>query len=86
MYHKNGETYPNETQLNKENVDEKKAKFLNLEEEINNNIIHVQTYDKREIFQFEIINHPDLSSNIPIYIYTLRNLLITNHLLCKKLQ
>ena len=65
MYHKNGEIYPSEMQLNKENEDEKKATFLDLEEAINDNIIDFKTYDKRETFKFEIVNDPDLSGNIP---------------------
>ena len=65
MYPKNGDVYPKERQLNKENVDEKRATFLDLEEEINNNIIHVKTYNKLETFKFEIVNCPDLSGNIP---------------------
>ena len=55
MYHKNGEIYPKEMQLNKENADQKKAAFLDLEEEINNNIMHVKTYDKQETFRLQII-------------------------------
>ena len=48
MYHKNGEIYLKEMQLYKENVDEKKAIFLDHEEEINNNILHVKRYDNQE--------------------------------------
>ena len=64
-YHRNGSIYPEEMQLNKENEDDKKATFLDLEEEITDNTIHVKTYDKRDAFKFEIVNYPDLSGNIP---------------------
>ena len=64
-YHKKGEIYPKELQLNQENKDDKKATFLDLEEEIVDSVIHVKTYDKREAFNFEIVNFPDLSGNIP---------------------
>ena len=64
-YHRNGSIYPEEMQLNKENEDDKKATFLDLEEEITDDTIHVKTYDKRDAFKFEIVNYPDLSGNIP---------------------
>ena len=51
--------------LNQENEDEKKATFLDLEEEVKNGVIVVKTYDKREAFKFEIVNYPDLTGNIP---------------------
>ena len=57
MCHKNGEIYPKEMQLNIENVDEKKETFLDHEQEIHNNIIHVKTYDKWETIKLEIINY-----------------------------
>ena len=56
MYHKNGEIYPKEMQLNKENVNEKKATFLDHEEEINNNILQVKTYDKQETQETSLQN------------------------------
>ena len=65
MYQKNRELYPKAMQLNKENIDEKKATFVDLGEEINNNTMHVKPYDECEIFKFEIINHLDLPGNIP---------------------
>ena len=64
-YHKKGDIYPAELQLNQENKDDNKATFLDLEEEIVEGTIHVKTYDKRDAFKFEIINYPDLSGNIP---------------------
>ena len=64
-YHRKRKIYPEEMQLNKENEDEKKATFLDLEEEVSENMIHVKTYDKRDAFKFEIVNYPDLSGNIP---------------------
>ena len=64
-YHHEGKIYPKEMQLNPENEDEKAATFLDLDEKITEGKIIVKTYDKREAFNFQIINYPDLSGNIP---------------------
>ena len=39
--------------------------FLDIETHIKDRIFHTRTYDKREAFNFEIVNYPDLSGNIP---------------------
>ena len=64
-YHSEGRIYPPEMQLNRENPDDQKATFLDMEEQIKDGIILTKTYDKREDFKFEIVNYPDLSGNIP---------------------
>ena len=64
-YHKNGRIYPTEMQLNQENDNDDKATFLDLEEMITEKEIIVKTFDKRDAFDFEIVNYPDLSGNIP---------------------
>ena len=64
-HHKEGKIYPQEMQLNRENESNQKANFLDLDEEIIGKEITVNVYDKRNSFNFEIINYPDLSGNIP---------------------
>ena len=65
IYNSRGSIYPEEMILNKENNQDNKATFLDLDEEIVDKVIKVKTFDKRETFGFEIINYPDLSGNIP---------------------
>ena len=39
--------------------------FLDLEAHIKDGKFYTKTYDKREAFNFKIVNYPDLSGNIP---------------------
>ena len=64
-HNKEGKIYPKEMKLNLENMDNNTATFLDLDERIKDNVIIVKTFDKREAFNFEIVNYPDLSGNIP---------------------
>ena len=57
--------YPKELVLNQENKDDNRATFLDLEAHIKDGKFYTKTYDKREAFNFEIVNYPDLSGNIP---------------------
>ena len=57
--------YPKELVLNLENDENSKATFLDIEAHIERGYIHTKTYDKREAFNFDIVNYPDLSGNIP---------------------
>ena len=62
---KMGRIYPQELKLDQEKQNDDKATFLDLEEQIKDACIEVKTYDKRDIFKFEIIDYADLSGNIP---------------------
>ena len=64
-YYKEGEIYPKEMIMNLENDNNKQATFLDMEERIDDSKIITQTYDKRDDFNFEIVNYPDLTGNIP---------------------
>ena len=59
------EIYPPELVCNKENVGDKKATFLDMETSVVDRRFVTKTYDKRESYDFDIVNYPDLSGNIP---------------------
>ena len=50
--------YPSELQLNKANTSDKEAAFLGLHLTISNDIVSTNIYDKRDNFDFEIVNFP----------------------------
>ena len=54
------QTYPSELQLNKVNTSHTEAAFLDLHLLISDNIVSNQIYDKRDDFDFEIVNFPFL--------------------------
>ena len=58
--------YPSELQLNKANTSDTKATFLDdLHLSISNDIVSTKIYDKRDDFDFEIINFPFLDGDVP---------------------
>ena len=57
--------YPKELIPNKENTNDKKCTFLDIAMNIVSNEVITKTYDKRDDYNFEIVNYPDLSGNIP---------------------
>ena len=50
--------YPSELQLNKANASDTEAAFLDLHLSISNDIVSTKIYDKRDDFDFEIVNFP----------------------------
>ena len=60
-----GQIYPTELQLNKANSSDTEALFLDLNLSITNGIVSSKIYDKRDYFNFEIVNFPFLDGNIP---------------------
>ena len=50
--------YPSELQLNKANTSETDAAFSDLHVSISNDIVSTKNYDKRDDFDFEIVNFP----------------------------
>ena len=50
--------YPSEFKLNKANTSDTQAAFLDLHLSISNNIVSTKIYDKRDDFDFEIVNFP----------------------------
>ena len=55
--------YPSELQLN--NVSDTEAAFLDLHLSISNDIVSPKIYDKRDGFDFEIVNFPFLDGDVP---------------------
>ena len=56
--------YPSELSLTSDNAI-MKSNYLDLSLEIRNNKIHTSLFDKRDAFNFTIVNFPNLSGNIP---------------------
>ena len=52
--------YPSELQLNKANASDNEAAFLDLHLSISNDFVSTKIYDKRDDFDFEIVNFPFL--------------------------
>ena len=57
--------YPSELQLNKANTSDTEAAFLDLHLSISNEIVSTKIYDKRDDFDFEIVNFPFLDGDVP---------------------
>ena len=57
--------YPEELQLNKENVDDWNTNFLDLHISIENGVFTTKLFDKRDHFGFNITRLPFRDSNIP---------------------
>ena len=60
-----GQIYPTELQLNKANSSNTEAPFLNLNLSITNGIVSSKIYDKRDDFNFEIVNLSFLDGDVP---------------------
>ena len=60
-----GQIYPTELQLNKANSSDTEAPFLDLYLSITNGIVSSKIYDKRDDFNFEIVNFPFLDGDVP---------------------
>ena len=57
--------YPSELQLNKANTSDTEAAFLDLHMSISNDIVSTKMYDKRDDFDYEIVNFPFLDGDVP---------------------
>ena len=60
-----GQIYPSELQLNKANTSDTEAPFLDLHLSISNDIVSTKIYDKRDDFDFEIVNFSFLNGDVP---------------------
>ena len=57
--------YPLELQLNKANTCDTEAAFLDLHLSISNDIVPTKIYDKRDDFDFEVVNFLSLDGDVP---------------------
>ena len=57
--------YPSELQLNKANTSDTEAPFLDLHLSISNGYVSSKIYDKRDDFDFDIVNFPFLDGDVP---------------------
>ena len=57
--------YPHELQLNRANTSDTEAPFLDLHLSISNGFVSSKIYDKRDDFDFDIVNFPFLDGDIP---------------------
>ena len=55
--------YPSELQLKKANTSDTEAAFLDLHLSISNDNVSTKIYDKRDVFDFEIVNFPFLDGD-----------------------
>ena len=60
-----GNIYPSELQLIKANTSDTEAAFLNLHLSISIDIVSTKINDKRDEFDFEIVNFPFLDGDVP---------------------
>ena len=69
--------YPPELQLNKANTSDTEPPFLDLHLSISNGFVSSKIYDKRDDFDFDIVNFPFLDGDVPrrpsygVYIFQL---------------
>ena len=59
------QVYPSELQVNKANTSDTEAAFLDLHLSISNDKISTKMSDKRDDFDFEIVNFPFLNGDVP---------------------
>ena len=57
--------YPPELQLNKANISDTEAPFLDLHLSVENGFVSSKIYDKRDDFDFDIVNFPFLDGEVP---------------------
>ena len=57
--------YPAELQLNTANASDTDAAFIDLKLPIHNDMVSIKIYDKRDDFNFDIVNFPFLDGDVP---------------------
>ena len=57
--------YPSKLQLNKANVSDTEASFFYLHLSISDGFVQTKIYDKRDDFDFDIVNFPFLDGDVP---------------------
>ena len=57
--------YASELQLNKAKTSDTEVAFLDLHLSISNDIVSAKIYDKRDDFDFELVNFPFFDGDVP---------------------
>ena len=57
--------YPTELHLNKANTSDKETSFHDLNIKVIDSDVHTSVYNKRDDFEFPIVNFPRLSGDVP---------------------
>ena len=57
--------YPPELQLNKANTSDTEAPFVDLHLSISNGFVSSKMHDKRDDFDFDIVNFPFMDGDVP---------------------
>ena len=60
--------YPHELQLNKANTSDTEAPFFGFAFIYSNGFVSSKIYDKRDDFDFDIVNFPFLDGDVPLYL------------------
>ena len=68
--------YPSELQLKKTTESATALSYLDIFITIEHGKYSTTLYDKKDSFQFQIVNFPDMSSNIPYGVFIFPNLYI----------
>ena len=77
--------YPSELQMNKANISDTEAPFLDLHLSVANGFVSSKIYDKRDDFDFDIVNFPFLDGDVPrrasygVYISQLNPITVDNY-------
>ena len=69
--------------MNKANIADTEAPFLNLHLSVSNGFVSSKIYDKRDDFDFDIVNFPFLDGDVPRHVtyFNARNKSLTDKLL-----
>ena len=76
--------YPAELQLNKDNASDTESAFLDLNLSIHNDTVSTKRYDKRDAFDFDIVNFPfsmAMSLGVPLMVY----IYFSTYMLCQSI-
>ena len=65
FYSKVNHIYPSELQLNKSNVSDTRPHFLEMHLSISDGLVKMKIYEKRDDFDFYIVNFPFLNGDVP---------------------
>ena len=76
--------YPSELQLNKANTSDTEAAVLDLHLSISNDIVSTKIYEKRDDFDFEIVNFPFLDGDVPL-LHSIESIFLNSFVLLEHL-